>query len=48
MCPLLRAPESCNALGLLGALDLAGLGIPDFCHDPTEWKLLLLRCDSAV
>ena len=46
--PLVCAPESCNALGLVGALDLGGLRIGNFCDDPKEWELLLLRCDSAV
>ena len=34
--PLLRAPDSCNALCLMGALDLGGLRIAAFCDDPTE------------
>ena len=46
--PGLCAPDSANALGLLGALDMGSLRIWHFREDPTQWKLfLLLRCDSA-
>ena len=48
MRPVLCAPESCNAQGLMGALDMGGLRIGHFCDDPKEWELSLLRCDSAV
>ena len=46
--PVLCAPDSSNALGLMGALDLGDLRIGHFCDGPTEWELLLMRCDSAV